>query len=81
MDNIYLINEIGRRRDINPDNLRYIFKYGLFFLLVGMIFQLQTENEKKEGDEEINFDIIKDSAKGLAVTLIPVLLQITKGKI
>ena len=79
MDNIYLVNEIGRRRNLDPENLRFIYKYGLFLLIVGMIFHLKTDS--KENVEEINFNFIKDSAKGLAVTLIPVLLQITKGKI
>lgn len=81
MDNIYLINEIGRRRSFDPDNLRFIFKYGLYLLSVGMIFQLKIESENKENGDDISFDPIKDAAKGLAVTLIPVLLQLTKGKI
>jgi len=81
MDNIYLINEIGKRRNLDPDNLRFIYKYGLFLLTVGMIFQLQTENENKEDGEDMDFNPIIESAKGLSVTLVPVLLQITKGKI
>jgi hypothetical protein len=80
MDNIHLINEISRRRNIDPDNLRFIYKYGLFLLSVGMIFQLQNDNTEKEDNSEIDFSLIKESAKGLAITLIPVLLQITKGK-
>jgi len=80
MDNIYLINEISRRRNIDPDNLRFIYKYGLFLLTVGMIFQSQKDIDEKENGEEIDFSIIKESAKGLAITLIPVLLQIAKGK-
>lgn len=80
MDNIYLINEIGRRRNIDPDNLRFIYKYGLFLLSIGMIFQSQKEAEEKGNGVEIDFSMIKESAKGLAITLIPVLLQITKGK-
>ena len=80
MDNIYLINEIGRRRNIDPDNLRFMYKYGLFLLSVGMIFQSQKETDDKENGSEIDFSMIKEAAKGLAITLIPVLLQITKGK-
>ena len=81
MDNIYLKNEIIRRRSLDPDILKYIFKYGLFLLSIGMIFQSKSENENQENGEEISFDSIIESAKGLAVTLIPVLLQLNKGKI
>ena len=81
MDNIYLINEIANRRHLDPDNLRFIFKFGLFLLSVGMIFQFKTEGKEEENNDGINFTPIKDAAKGLCVTLIPVLLQLTKGKI
>jgi hypothetical protein len=80
MDNIHLLNEIGRRRNLEPENLRYIYKYGLFLLSVGMIFQLQKDNEDKQNNDEIDFGSIKEAAKGLSITLIPVILQITKGK-
>jgi len=78
MDNIYLVNEIGKRRTMDPEKLRYLFKIGLYLLVVGMIFQLNSNNEKSEEKDEPDYESIKIAAKGLAVTLIPVLINLNK---
>lgn len=38
MDNLHLLNEINKRRNLDPDVIRYWFKYGLFLQSMGMLY-------------------------------------------
>jgi hypothetical protein len=90
MDNLHLRNEIARRRTLDPELLRYWFKYGLCLLTLGMLYQYRQS--RSEGAEATNqganedenegevFSRIAEAAKGLAVTVIPVIAQLGKGK-
>jgi hypothetical protein len=90
MDNLYLRNEIARRRALDPDLLRYWFKYGLCLLALGMLYQYrqsrregaEATNQGANGDENGGevFGTIAEAAKGLAVTIIPAIAQLGKGK-
>jgi hypothetical protein len=90
MDNLHLRNEIARRRTFDPDLLRYWFKYGLCLLTLGMLYEYrQSRREGGEatdqganGDENEGemFGRIAEAAEGLAVTVIPTIAQLGKGK-
>ena len=90
MDNLHLRNEIARRRTLDPDLLRYWFKYGLCLLTLGMLYQYRQSrregaegtNQGANGDENEGevFSRIAEAAKGLAVTVIPAIAQLGKGK-
>lgn len=90
MDNLHLRNEIARRRGMDPDLLRYWFKYGLCLLTLGMLYQYRrsagtaddasSNGEDAEGTESEAFDRIAESSRGLAVTIIPAIMQLGKGK-
>ena len=75
MDNIYLGNEITRRRGMDPDALRYFFKYGLALLALGMLYQ-QRQGAQGDPAKAENFAQISDACRGLAVTLIPVMVHL-----
>lgn len=90
MDNLHLRNEIVRRRGLDPELLRYWFKYGLCLLALGMLYQCRQS--KREGDDGANqgengdetepevFRKIATASRGLAVTVIPAIAQLGKGK-
>lgn len=89
MDNLHLRNEIARRRGADPDLLRYWFKYGLCLLALGMLYQHRQSaaraNENSRGEngddtEEEVFRTIAAASRGLAVTVIPAISQLGKGK-
>ena len=90
MDNIHLRNEIVRRRAVAPELLRYWFKYGLCLLALGMLYQQrksrharaeQEENGPATGEAEVeDFPAIASACKGLAVTVIPVISQLGRGR-
>ena len=87
MDNIYLRNEIAKRRNTDPVLLNYWFKWGLCLLALGMIYQQRQRSQKEVGSskEEMS-DMINDedrnkiseACEGLAVTIIPVISQISR---
>lgn len=76
MDNLYLLNEISRRRAMDPEILKYWFKYGLFLLSMGMLY---NERQKVRSIEEVDRDKISEFTEGLAITIIPIILQLGKG--
>jgi len=76
MDNLYLLNEINRRRTMNPEILKHWFKYGLFLLSMGMLY---NERQKVHTIEEVDRDKISGYTEGLAITIIPIILQLGRG--
>ena len=90
MDNLHLRNEIARRRSLDPELLRYWFKYGLCLLTLGMLYQYRQSrreaddraNQAENGDDtEIEvFRRIAAASRGLAVTVIPAIAQLGQGK-
>lgn len=90
MDNLHLRNEIARRRGLDPELLRYWFKYGLCLLTLGMLYQYrqstsaaeESSNRREDADDtEVEvFRTIAAASRGLAVTVIPAISQLGKGK-
>jgi hypothetical protein len=90
MDNLHLRNEIARRRILDPELLRYWFKYGLCLLTLGMLYQhRRARRDEHDGtiqggngdDTEIEFfRTIATASRGLAVTVIPAIAQLGRGK-
>jgi hypothetical protein len=88
MDNIHLRNEIIRRRNVEPDLLKYWFKYGLYLLSLGMLYR--QRQEKKNTTEQVgdgddidteDFSTIARACQGLSITIIPVISQLGQGKL
>ncbi|MEW6094528.1 MAG: hypothetical protein AB1531_11265 [Chloroflexota bacterium] len=89
MDNLYLRNEIARRKTLEPELIRYWFRWGLVLLALGMLnHQKRSEYLRKESEEvetglndaEMQYTIIGKASEGLAVTLIPVISQLNRGQ-
>jgi hypothetical protein len=87
MDNIYLRNEIARRRAVDPTALNNWFKYGLSILAIGMLHRMRQENETSDQDaddeavqrrESDVFSTIEMVSRGLAVTIVPVIAQLNQ---
>lgn len=76
MDNLYLRNEIARRRKLDPEIIRFWFKWGITLLVVGMLYENENKTKIIDEDNNSNFDIIERACKGLAVTIIPVISQL-----
>jgi len=84
MDNIYLRNEVARRRDLDPALVSHRFKWGLVLLALGMLFQEKRderatalEGEENEEDRATStYTRIGRACEGVAITLIPVLLHL-----
>lgn len=90
MDNINLRNEIARRRNMDPELLRYWFKYGLCLLALGILYQQRQSGqhdardaEQEDAEQEDtgqktteHLESIADASRGLAVTVIPVIAQL-----
>jgi len=82
MDNLHLKNEIAKRRTLDPALLRFWFKYGLFLLSMGMLYQQKNSREGSEdSNDETDFTQISLASQGLAVTVIPVIYQLYKEKL
>jgi len=87
LDNLYLQNERIRRRRMEPDILNYWFKYGLCLLSLGMLYVERKAEKAANGNESNNetghdvYGAIAQASRGLAVTVIPVISQLGKGKI
>lgn len=85
MDNIHLRNEIARRRDMDPDLLRYWFKYGLYLLALGILYEQRQRRDESEEEndtqrESEDLETIAAACRGLAVTIIPVVAHIGRGR-
>jgi len=78
MDNLYLKNEIMKRRNFDPEIIKYWFKYGLFLLAMGMLYDQKKAMGKNDVKEGFDFKPIATATKGLAVTIIPVMIQLRK---
>jgi hypothetical protein len=83
VDNIYLRNEIAKRRDLDSKLLVYWFEWGLVLLALGMINAekrraLENENNGDEREQEDMFGRISRACIGLAATLIPVIIHMSK---
>ena len=83
MDNLYLRNEIARRRNMDPGVIRHRFKYGLYLLALGMLYQQRQAHQNEEesnGKSEETEDLkeIEEACKGMAVTLIPVITLLSE---
>lgn len=86
MDNIHLVNEISRRREVDPAVVNYWFKYGLCLLALGMLFKERKPRDDIESataDETQNdyYSRISEACEGLAVTVVPVIAQLSRAKI
>ena len=87
MDNIYLQNERAKRKKIDPELLNYWFKYGLCLLALGMLYDNRITKDPKNEVTPIaetmggQFEDIEIASRGLAVTIIPVISQLSKGKL
>jgi len=87
MDNLYLQNERARRRKMDPELLNYWFKYGLCLLALGILYEKRRKGEARdEATPETEatggrFEDVEDACRGLAVTIIPVVSQLSKGKL
>lgn len=89
MDNLYLRNEIARRRNMDPDVLRHWFKYGLCLLALGMLYQQRQSKRQptpeSEADEPSEYSLerlaaIAEACRGLAVTIVPVIAQLSQAR-
>jgi hypothetical protein len=86
LDNIFLQNERARRRTTDADLLNYWFKYGLCLLALGMLYDGRHPQTQSPEDAEARaaggggFDEIERACRGLAVTVIPVISQLSKEK-
>jgi hypothetical protein len=80
MDNIYLMNEILKRRSYDPEIIKYWYKYGLFLLSMGMLYDQKKIIDSSESKEGYDFSPISTASRGLAVTIIPVMIQLKKNK-
>jgi hypothetical protein len=88
MDNIYLKNEIVRRKSTERSLIEYYFKYGLSLLALGILhirresageIQEETAEEEETGwpSQEVK-DEIAAACRGSAVTIIPIIIQLGK---
>jgi len=86
LDNLFLRNERARRRTTHSELLDYWFKYGICLLALGMLYDQRHPQETREASavqaQEIGgrFDEIERACRGLAVTVIPVISQLSKEK-
>ena len=88
MDNIYLKNEIVRRKSTEKTLIEYYFKYGLSLLALGILHIKRESTEKTEEEitekEETEWppqtvkDEIAAACRGSAVTIIPIIIQLGK---
>ena len=86
VDNIYLRNEIARRKELDAKLLTYWFEWGLVLLALGMInSEKKRKEEDKYDDEEQEkedmYDRIGRACVGIAATLIPVISHMSKKEL
>ncbi|MCW5875686.1 MAG: hypothetical protein KIS85_02275 [Anaerolineales bacterium] len=81
MDNIYLHNEIVKRKQYDAKLMSYWFEIGLVLLVLGIInseLKRREENaDEREHSEETIFERVSRASEGLAITLIPVLIHLS----
>jgi hypothetical protein len=86
LDNLFLQNERARRRNMDADILNYWFKYGLCLLTLGMLYdRKQSDADRERGRSEAEetggqYEDIENACRGLAITIIPVISQLSKEK-
>lgn len=83
VDNIYLQNDIARRKNMDANLLTYWFKWGLVLLALGMInsekrLKTTEESNSDENDKEDMYERIGRACMGIAATLIPVIFHMGK---
>jgi hypothetical protein len=84
MDNTYLRTELIRRKALGEDTVRAWYKYGLIVLSLGLLYRLrqQTPQAGQDGAVEESaqdtFEAIRTASEGMAVTIVPLLAQLTK---
>jgi len=88
MDNLFLRNEIHRRRGNEASRLQHWYKYGLALLALGMLYRQesgtpeeQDQRNESSSNDASSFDDIEESCKGIAVTLIPLLALASSNKL
>jgi len=88
IDNIYLKNEKEKRRDLEPKILDYWFKWGLCLQALGVLYRFRSDKKVKK-DEDTNdndgstkcLESISEFSRGMAVTIIPVIVQLGQKKL
>lgn len=88
VDNIYLRNEIMRRKSTEKTLIEYYFKYGLSLLALGILHIRResvgkVEEEATEGEEtgwppQAVKDEVAAACRGSAVTIVPIIIQLGK---
>ncbi len=84
MDNIYLRSELVRRRALGEDLVRSWYKYGLIVLSLGMLYQQRQAPAGEEAPTDDTqsspdgFEAIKSASQGMAVTIVPLMAQLSK---
>ena len=84
MDNIYLRNEIAKRKNVDAKLLTYWFKWGLVLLALGMINTEKRRNQDEsvdktpQAEKDDLYEKIDRASEGIAVTLIPVISHMNK---
>jgi len=83
IDNIYLRNEMAKRKNFDAKLLTYWFEWGLVLLALGMINaekrrEEENEHNEEESEKEDLYDRIGRAGIGIAATLIPVIAHMSK---
>lgn len=86
MDNIYLRNEIAKRKDVDAKLLSYWYEWGIVLIALGIINSELRKLEaakKLEGEETTVegsdiFERVSRASEGIAITLIPVIAHMSK---
>lgn len=86
IDNIYLQNDIAKRKNMDANLLTYWFKWGLVLLALGMInsekrLKATEENNSDDNDKEDMYERIGRACMGIAATLIPVIYHMGKKEL
>jgi hypothetical protein len=84
MDNIFLKNEIAKRKNLDPKILNYWFIWGLVLLSLGMITAEKQKKQYEEieqpnnSDEESIYERIGKASEGLSMTIVPVIYNLNQ---
>lgn len=84
MDNIYLKNEIAKRKNVDAKLLNYWFEWGLVLLALGMLNAEKRRQDHNDNLENANndgegiYERIGRASEGIAITLIPVISHMSK---
>ena len=86
VDNIYLRNDIAKRKHIDAKLLVYWFEWGLVLLVLGMInsekrLKENEENNVEDNEKEDMYERIGRACMGIAATLIPVIYHMGKKEL